>query len=194
MRNSIFLLIFLLLAVSINAQELDSSLFDDNTAFFEGEVYTYLIAPPKDFIMNSTESNDDGYSFAFIPKDIEYSGSPIIIGINIYKFKEDTKKISVDEILKADTSALREHFGKDIEISEVEPIKTLTSDKLRTVYLNNKKEFLPNVMISYLDGKTEVLIFELTITEDTPKFLAEKKYLECLNNIKVLTRGEIEVG
>ena len=194
MRKLLILLIALLAISGLNAQELDSTIFDDNTAFFEGEVYSYLIPPPSDFIMNSTEATDEGYSFAFIPKDDEYVGASIIIGINIYKIKEESKNITIDEILSADTSAVREHFGKGVVISEVEPIQTLTSDKMRTVYLNDDEHFLPNVMISYLNGQTEILIFELTITEDTPKFIAEKKYLECLNKIKVLTKGEIEVG
>ena len=189
-----FITILFLITPLLFSQEADSQ-YDDNTAFYEGEKFNYIIEPPSGFEMNSEESTDDGFSFAFIPKGEKYSEASIVIGINIFKLKKDPKKkFTLDMLINGDTTAVRKHFGKNIEISEVAPIKTLTGDAMRTIYFNTEKGFIPNVMMSYLDGESEILIFDLSISDVTPRFKAEKKYLECLENIKVLTKGTIEVG
>lgn len=182
------------MTATVLASEADS-LLDNNTAFYEGDSFSYIIAPPENFQMNSEESTDDGYSFAFIPSAEKYADASILIGINIFKIKKSKKKpFTLDMLITDDTTAIRKHFGDEIEISEVEAIQTATTDKLRTIYFKSKSGLTPNVMMSYFDGKSEILIFDLTITDKVPRFQAEKIYLECLNQIKILTKGKLEIG
>ncbi len=178
----------------VSAQDADS-LFDNNTAFYEGKTFNYIITPPEGYKLNSEESKDDGYSFAFIPTGEQYDSASLIIGINIFKIKPTKDNpFTLEMLINEDTTAIRKHYGKDIEISEVEPIVTATTDKLRTIYFNSSENVLPNVMMSYLDGTSEVLIFDLTISKSIPRFKAETIYLECLQNVKALTTGKIDIG
>ena len=194
MKKYYTMLVFLIFCQLLSAQEVDS-LTDKNTAFYEGEIYNYIITPPENFKMNSKEATDDGYSFAFIPVGEKYADASVIIGINIFKIKPTKENpFSLDMLITEDTTAMRKHYGADVEISEVEPIQTATTDKMRTIYINSDKEILPNVMMSYLDGKSEILIFELAITDKIVRFKAEAIYLECLKQIKALTKGKIDIG
>ncbi len=194
MKKIYSILLLLLLTSTVCASDADS-LFDNNTAFYEGDSYSYIIAPPVHFKMNSEEATDDGYSFAFIPSSDKYADASMIIGINIFKIKKSKEKpFSLDMLILDDTTSIRKHFGAEIEIAEVEAIQTATTDKLRTVYFNSKDGNTPNVMMSYFDGESEILIFDLTIGDKVPRFQAEKIYLECLNKIKILTKGKLEVG
>ena len=78
-----FITILFLITPLLFSQEADSQ-YDDNTAFYEGEKFNYIIEPPSGFEMNSEESTDDGFSFAFIPNGEKYSEASIVIGINIF--------------------------------------------------------------------------------------------------------------
>ena len=194
MKTLYIFLIIICSSQAIFAEDADS-LFDNNTAFYEGKSYSYIIAPPENFKMNSEEATDDGYSFAFIPKAEKYSQASIIIGINIFKIKASKdSSFTLDKLISFDTTSAREHFGKDVEISEVKAIETATTDKLRTIYFNSDAGIIPNVMMSYFDGKSEIIIFELNITDRIARFQAEQIYLECLQQIKILTKGKLEVG
>ena len=187
-------LVLIFITATAFASEADS-LYDNNTAFYEGDSFSYIISPPDNFQMNSAEATDDGYSFAFIPSTEKYADASVLIGINIFKIKKSKKNpFTLDMLITDDTTAIRKHFGKEIEIAEVEPIQTATTDKLRTIYFESKSGMTPNVMMSYFDGKSEILIFDLTVTDTVPRFQAEKIYLECLNKIKILTKGKLEVG
>ncbi len=194
MRHILVIFIIICTTHIVSAAGPDS-LLDNNTAFYEGKSYNYIIAPPDGYRMNSVESTDDGYSFAFIPNGEKYADASVIIGINIFKIKTTKDKpFTLDMLITEDTTAIRKHFGKNIEISEVEPIQTATTDKLRTIYFNSEDNIVPNVMMSYFDGKSEILIFDLSITDRVPRFQAEKIYLECIQHIKILTKGKLEVG
>ncbi len=194
MKNIYTILILFFVTYSLSASEADS-LYENNTAFYEGKTYNYIISPPVDFQMNTVESTDDGYSFAFIPNGENYSEASVIIGINIFKIKENrNNSFSLEKLIEGDTTAIRKHYGKDIQISEVKAIQSATTDTMRTFYFNASKTILPNVMMSYLDGKSEILIFDLSISDKTVRFKAEKIYLECLQRIKALTKGKIDVG
>lgn len=194
MRQIYSIIIILLTTLTVSASEADS-LLDNNTAFYEGKSFNYIIAPPDGYQMNSVEATDDGYSFAFIPNGEKYADASVIIGINIFKIKPTKgKPFTLDMLITEDTTAIRKHFGKKIEISEVKPIQTATTDKLRTIYFNSDDSILPNVMMSYFNGKSEILIFDLSITDRVPRFQAEKIYLECIRHIKILTKGKLEIG
>ncbi len=194
MKKVYIVLLIIFMNSSVFATEPDS-LLDNNTAFYEGDLYSYIIAPPVHFKMNSEEATDDGYSFAFIPTSDKYADASMIIGINIFKIKKSKETpFTLEMLITDDTTSIRKHFGNDIDIAEVEAIQTATTDKLRTIYFNSKDGTTPNVMMSYFDGKSEILIFDLTISEKVPRFQAEKIYLECLNKIKILTKGKLEVG
>lgn len=195
MRSLLITILLVLIGAAIGfGQEPDSSL-DNNTAFYEGEKLSYVISPPDDFKLVMEDAVIDGYSFAFIPSEETYDSATIRIGINIYRMKEGmTKDFTIDDIIGDDTTAIREHYGENILINEVDSVVTKNQYVVRNFFLNDTTAFIPNVMISYLDGGSEILIFDLSITEDYPRFMAEQVYMQCLEMMKVLVKGTIEAG
>ena len=185
-KNLIFIALGLLfLAVPAAAEpgvELDS-----NTAFYEGEIYNYIIPAPENFKMSTVEAQRDGYSFAFVPQNDSYDSAAMLIGVHIYKIRG----MSFPEALENDTANIRGYFGSDLIIYPVDSIFNATGDRLTGFYLNKKKEFIPNVMLSYYDGQTELLIFELVISERITRVRAEDTYIECIGNFKALRKGEL---
>ncbi|HKK19869.1 MAG TPA: hypothetical protein VJ983_00225, partial [candidate division Zixibacteria bacterium] len=122
----------------------------------------------------------------------DYKSASVIIGVNIFKVKaEQQKQFTINELIGNDTTAIREHFGKEISIGEVDPIMTDDGHLLRTIYLNDSLSFIPNVMMSYYDGGTEVFIFDLSISNTYPRFKAERYYLDCLKRFRVMLKGDL---
>lgn len=194
MRTFTILLLFGFLVASAAAQEADSSL-DNNTAFFEGEAVSYIISPPSGFVMVMDDAIADGYSFAFIPDGETYDSATVRIGIHIFRIKEEQKsKFTMDDVISEDTAGIREHFGPSIVIQEVDSVMTKSGFAVRNFFLNDTTAFIPNVMMSYLHGGSEILIFDLSIIIDYPRFMAEQVYMECLEKIKVLIKGKLETG
>ncbi len=188
---STILIIAVFLCAPIVAQDTHNTL-DSSSAFYAGDSLNYVICPPKDFRMVTNEAIGDGYSFAYVPEGEDYETASIRIGLNIFKIKEEARdKFRLDDLIFNDTTAMRKHFGETLEVAEVESIVTDDGLQLRTLYLNDKTAFIPNVMISYFDGGSEVLIFDLSISEDCPRFKAEKVYLNGLRKLRALVRGEL---
>lgn len=192
MKKYLCVTLIIATTVLLNAQEQS---YDDNTAFYEGLSTNYVISPPQDYQMNNLEATDDGYSFAFIPKDTSYAEASVIIGVSIFKLKDSLKEtFNLDELIGEDTSALRDHYGPAMTVKEVAPTVTILHDSLRTIYINNTDEFIPTVMYVYLYGIDEVFIFDLNITTGVARFKAEELFIEFIKNIKILPKGSIEAG
>ena len=62
---------------------------------------------------------------------------------------------------------------------------------IQTFFINDTTRFIPNVMISYYNGQTEMLVFELVITDQAARIKAEDVFVECLEKLKVLPIGEL---
>ena len=163
------------------------SSLDSNTAFYEGESLNYVMAPPGHFKMVTREAANDGYSFAFIPEQARYDSADILIGVNIYKIRQ----LVFEKVIENDTISLRQHYGPDVVMHEVDSIVTGTKDPVRTFYINSPDRLLPNVMVAYLNGQTELVIFELVISPTALRFEAEDTFVRCLRNVKMLPKGEL---
>lgn len=161
---------------------------DSNTAFFEGDQRSYVFAAPHGYRLVLDEAARDGFSLAFIPDNQAFDSADVLINATIFSFKG--KKTPFRKIVAEDTTALRTHYGPSIEIWGVDSVYSGTRELIPTVYLNDKKRFLPNVMVSYFDGGSEVVIFELVISDRYPKFKAEPAYEEALARFKALRRGD----
>lgn len=187
MKNTLIFLILALLSWSHpGAIELDTEL-DSNTAFYEGEFFNYVIPAPDKFKMATVEAQKDGYSFAFIPRDGNYENSDIMIGVHIYKIRG----MSFAEALTGDTSSVRAYFGADLQLYPVDSLFNASGDRLTSFYLNQKKAFIPNVMLSYYDGRSELIIFELVISEKVIRVTAEEIFVKCIESFKSLRKGEL---
>jgi hypothetical protein len=188
------LLLLGLLAAAAGAQD-DEKNLDNNTAFYEGDKLSYIVSPPDDFVMLTEEAEADGYSFAFIPDGEDYDSASVRIGINIFRIKEGMeKKFTLADIIAEDTTALRQHFGESLITYEVDSVVTKSGHAIRNLFLNDTTRFIPNVMMSYLDGGSEIMIFDLSISIDHPRFMAEQVYVDCLKKLKVLVKGKLETG
>lgn len=179
------MLVFLVSTASIaGSGDLTYSL-DSSVAYYEGEEMDYVIYAPDGFKMDTEASQRDGYSCAFLPRDQSFDSASLLIGINIYKIRG----LKFSSVLKQDTASLRKHYGPNISIRHVDSVFNKNGYPLTTFYLNDTTGFLPNVMISYFDGKTELLIFELVISPDALRFKAEETFMECISRFKSLRRG-----
>jgi hypothetical protein len=185
MKN-IAILLMVFVAGSVLATPQHASL-DSNTAFYDGELYRYVIPAPNNFKLVIEEAFADGYSMAFIPKPERYDSASIIIGINIYK----TGGASFDSLVMQDTATIRHHFGSGVKIEEVLPFPIFNGDLTRTFYLKREHGYVPNAILSYFDGENEMIIFELVITENVILGKAEQLFEECLRSFKPLKRGTL---
>jgi hypothetical protein len=185
-KMTLFLLALTLLAGSVSAQE-RKMILDSNTAFYEGEQLRYIIPAPKGFKLITDEAFRDGYSMAFIPRGEQYDSATVIIGINIYK----TRGMSFDSVLVQDTASLRRHYGRSLNIRSVVPLTASTGDPVRTFYLEADKQFLPNQIMAYYNGGTEMVIFELVTAPEVLKFKAEKLFTDCIHSFQPLKRGTL---
>lgn len=162
-------------------------ILDSNTAFYEGESLRYIIPAPRHFKMVTDEAANDGYSFAFIPKTDRYDSASVMIGVNIYKIRG----MKFDNVIVADTTSMREHYGPAVTIRPVEPLTTFSMDPLPTFYLQIEHGFIPNAAMAYFDGGTEIVIFELVISEDVLRFKAEELFADCVKHFRPLKQGTL---
>lgn len=186
MRLITLCLIALALGAPAAFAETETTL-DSNTAFYEGETLNYIISPPTDFKMVDWEATPDGYTFAFIPRHASYTEAEMMIGANIFKIRG----LTFDEVVVSDTSALRGHYGNEVSIWPVDSIFTASGYEVPTFFINDPTGFIPNVMISYVNGETELLVFELVITERATRFKAEDVFIECLEKLRILPSAEL---
>jgi len=187
MKKIVILSVFVLalcIFSPVSASEIE---LDSNTAFFEGEIYNYIMPAPNHFIMDTDRARQDGYSFAFIPKAENYDSASVLIGVHIYRIRG----MKFEDALTNDTLSIRTYFGEDLQIYPVDSIVNATGEWLTSFYLNKKKEFIPNVMLSYYDGDSEVLIFELVISEKVMRVTAEEIFVDCLGLFKAMRKGEL---
>jgi hypothetical protein len=184
-------LILLLLATACSVQAQDNMSEPDEVtrqgAFYEGEKLNYVMHPPSGYRMVDDEATQDGYSFAFVPDSSDYSQANVIIGVNIYKIRG----LAYDKVIIEDTLALRRHYGDSLSIWEVDSVYIGSGQPVTTFYLNDHRRFIPNVMISYLNGGSELLIFELVITDHVFRVNAEEKFISCLKGVSALERREL---
>lgn len=193
MRFAMTLLTIGLLGMSAAMAQDTTKALDNNTAFYEGEKQNYVIPPPEGFKMIFEEAVDDGFSFAFIPDSDNYDSASIILGVNMFRIKEDRRAtFNLNDLIASDTSSIREVFGGDLQMEEVNPIGTEGGQALRTLYLKDTTTFIPNVMMSYYYGGSEVIIFDLSVSGTIPRFKAEDLYVSFLKNFKILPKGTLE--
>lgn len=160
---------------------------DSNAAYYEGESYRYIVPAPRSFRMVEAEAQADGYSFAFIPKAERYDSASVVIGINIYKIRG----LKFEEVFAGDTTGLRKHYGPKAEIREVDSVSAEGGKPIRTLYINSPNQFLPNVMMAYLNGGSEIVIYELLISPNALRPRAEEIFVACLRNTRVLKIGTL---
>ena len=169
-----------------------SSPLDSNIAFFEGEKSSYLISPPLGFVLEIQRAKMDGYSMTFIPLESSYDSSDVRIDVTIMKPPHGKKKkFRVNDFISDDSTLLIKHFGANIEFYMIDSILNNSNEKLITYYINDKTQFIPNVMVAYYYQSVELIIFELSISENYPRFVAEKLLIELVQNFKSLTKKEI---
>ena len=184
-KTSLILLLSALAAGSVLADP--GATLDSNVAFYEGEKLNYVFYPPDGYRMIDQQAIDDGYSFAFIPDGQTYTEADLMIGVNIFKIRG----MSFENALDADTALMHEHYGKNAVIWTVDSVFIANGETIPTFFVNDTTGFIPNVMVSYYDGDSEMVIFELVITSRVARFQAEEIYIECLERFKALPIGDL---
>lgn len=164
---------------------------DSNTAFYNGTNANYVFNPPNGFIMEDKKVVGDGYSFAFIPKGENYDSANVLIGITIYDLTLYNDHFTYEQILTDDTVSIRRQYGKRLAIWPVDSMLNFNGEIVPTFYFNHPDKFIPVVMISYYDSGSEMIIIDLGISDNYPRFKAEEKFDETINRFKVLKQGEV---
>jgi len=180
-----FLIAILLAGSALGATK--DVVLDSNTAFYDGENFRYVIPAPRQYKLVVEEAYADGYSMAFVPKLESYDSASVMIGVNIYKLRG----ASLDTLIANDTTSLRQHYGRTVEIREVQPLPTLTGEAARTFYLRMEKGFVPNAALAYFDGGGEVVIFELVLSESIMRSKAEQLFSDFVRNFKPSKKGTL---
>jgi len=171
---------------------IDQSLLgNDGIAYFEGDSLSYIISPPDGFKMVLDEAQADGYAMAFIPVTSGYDSAQIVITADIFSYAGKQAGPVFREFVTSDTIAMRKHYGPSLALSRVDSIYTSNGTELQVYFMEDKSRFISNVMLAYLFGGSELFAFELSIRENFPRFEAEEKFIECLEQIKVLVKGEL---
>ncbi len=180
------LLVVMMLPIAASAEDF---VLDSNTAFFEGEVYNYIVPAPRGFRMVTEPALADGFSLAFIPENEPYDKASITIAVSYLKLAGGT----LDDVIAADTSAAREYFGEGMISWPVDSLRCFNGQTLRSYFFDNTTEFLPLVMMSYFNGRTDMVVFELYIEEDKlPRFQATELYTKCISLFRALKKATVE--
>ena len=176
-----------LIAVGENGQT------NKNASVFEGDKFAYVIYPPNGFKLVTDEAADSGYSLAFIPKGQTYSNANIIIDVNVFKVKNKSADDSyLKELIKDDINQMRGHFGRGLTIRAVDSVYNTNKRLLPTFYFDDPSRFIPTVMMSYFNGESEIIIFQLSIGKNQPRVKAEEVFLNCVSAFKSLIKEDIE--
>ncbi len=165
---------------------------DRNVSVFEGAKYAYVIYPPAGFKLVTDEAADSGYSLAFIPQGQSYKSASVTIDVNIFRLeKVKADNAYVIDLIKEDIKQLKKHFGPGLTIRTVDSVFNANKRLMPTLYFNDTSRFIPTVMLSYFNGQTEIIIFQLSINRNTPRIEAEEIFLDCLGAFKSLIKGDI---
>ncbi len=164
-----------------------------NASVFEGDKFAYVIYPPNGFKLVTDEAADSGYSLAFVPKGQTYSNANIIIDVNVFKLKnKKADDTYLKELIKDDITQLRGQFGNGLIIRAVDSVYNTNKRLLPTFYFNDAKRFIPTVMMSYFNGGSEIIIFQLSIGQSQPRVKAEEIFLNCVRAFKTLIKEDID--
>lgn len=191
MRLNYTVALLCLAANSISSPR-STDFLDKSVSMFEGQEYAYVIYPPNGYQLVTDDAKAAGYSLAFIPLGQSYKNASVTIDVNIFrveKAKADNAYM-IDFILD-DINQLKKHFGKRLVIRTVDSVFNANKQMMPTLYVNDSSRFIPTVMLSYFNGKSEIIIFQLTIGRTQPRFEAEEIYLACINAFKSLIKGDI---
>ncbi len=165
---------------------------DKNISVFEGADYAYVIYPPGGYQLITEQAIEAGYSLAFIPEGQTYENASVIIDVNIFRLeKAKADNAYVIELIKDDIKQVRKHFGKSLTIHTVDSVFNANKRLMPTLYFNDSSRFIPTVMMSYFNGRSEIIIFQLSIGRSQPRFEAEDVFMDCLGAFKSLVKGDI---
>lgn len=187
MRATYLIVILVIGVASITGATEPGYSLDSNTAFYEGEHFDYVMSPPNGFRMVTYKAKFDGYSFAFVPEEDLYDSAKVLIGVHIYKIRG----LSFTEALTSDTIAITKHYGASASLREIDPIPLKTGGSAHAFYFDSRAGFIPNVMIAYFSGETELIVYELVIQPAARKVWAEERFVDAVGQFKALKRAEL---
>ncbi len=160
----------------------------NNSAFFEGDSLNYIFSPPQKFKIDFDNATADNYSLALIPENNNYNDAKIIIGVNIFSTKTEFK---INNLIQQDTILIKEHYSENLIINKIDDVFNFNGERLIAFYFENKEQFIPNVITAYYFKNSEVIIFEMSITSNYPRFKAEQQFTQVLERFKVLPKGKL---
>jgi hypothetical protein len=163
----------------------------DNSAFFEGDSLSYVLSAPPECRLVIDEVAEQGYSLAFIPEGRPFDSAQMMIAVSILSNPDGGKTLPLADFILTDTAAVTRHYGPGMAVSRVALTDKIDDKGIVSFYLNDKTRFVPDVLLSYFSGGSEILVFQLSIREGFPRFEAEKAFVECLSKFRILIKGSV---
>lgn len=151
----LFLVLILCLSV-VFSQESE----EPDQAYYEGRTYSYLFEAPEDWILDIDNAYEDGYTAALFPEEQTYTYSDMTI--LIWVFKNDS--LSFGEFVTADSAYyLKRNDGLQFRKTDT----LFVDDGIRAIVMEADDPGAESsiAMIGYIDVRTEVVIYELSISE-----------------------------
>jgi hypothetical protein len=97
----------------------------------------------------------------------------------------------VTTLVSEDIKMLKSQYGRNLAVRAVDSVYNANGKLLPTFYFNDTSKFIPTVMLSYFNGKSEIIIFQLSIGKTQKRVEAEETYLDCVRSFKSLIKGDI---
>lgn len=166
-----WLLILVTPATFATAQEFP----DTNYAFYEGRTYSYIMEAPEGWVVDLENSYEDGFTAALYPEGESYFDAYVIIFIWI--FKNDT--LSIREFISADSlNYLRDN--EYLEFRRSDSIATAEDSYATILETEDPGAESTIAAVGYIDAKTEIIIYELNISERMLFAEGDSKFREAL--------------
>ncbi len=189
MRYFTLIIFLILVGLARPAIATEQYVVDSNAVLFEGDSLNYILLPPPGFKLETAAAQGDGLSLAFIPDADTYDSAAALIGLTFMRLGPN----AFGTVVEVDTTAIRRHYGEAVSITLVDSIANFHGERVKTFYIDDDRDFIPTVMVSYYDGGHEILIAELVVSETgLPRFMAEELYVSCLQRFRVIKRGRLE--
>jgi hypothetical protein len=155
---------------AVNARELD----DTSYAYYEGKTFSYFFEAPEGWILNLEDAYAEGYTAAMYPEGQEYSNSKAIIYVWIF----ENNDYDFAGFISADSA----HYAKKdkAEFLRTDTLELESGDIAIILEVDDPGGASKLAMIGYVDAVTEIIIYELRITDRVYFAEADGKFREAL--------------
>jgi len=172
------LIVFLIIPAITYGQEIN----DSSGAYYTGNTYIYKFGAPENWILDLENAYEDGYTAALYPDSNSYTFADMII--YIWVFKRDS--LSFEDFISQDSAY---YLKEDIHLKFSRSIREfVTPDRIPSVTLevDDPGAFVTIAFVTYLDLKSEIVIYEAHISDRMYYAEMESKLREAIESLGII--------